>query len=660
PENHNVTAVFEKTKYVVEFSSSDSALGSVSATVSGAPIVSGQSALYGNELVFTATPADGCRVDYWEIYRDGVRTIEYTHDTEIQIGCASYDYEVVAIFGTNPTARYSVSYPAATDMGSVIARADGETLDNKNGTEQPAVLERSHLMFSAIPTDGYMFKSWTIQEGTELPVVITKPTLELHMLTADTVVTVEFAERTVESHTLSFASNDESLGTVTATVDGKEVPSGTKVKDGSRVVITAHPNGDNIVHSWQYSLSGILEKIDPLSPIPLPIVEPLTYTSYTSKTEHLITGFAVNEDILITFGPQIADTVTVTTTAPSPAAADIVIMQNGVELASGASIVRGSNVYFIANIPDGYHIDHWELTPEGGTTENIKVADESLSLYNVKDNITVTYEAVENDFVVFTFGANNSEMGSVKATCNSISQQYVERPNAPVIYQKLNDFANELMNLTTDGKKNVAIAIGPLNGDMLFDGKHEWVMDTVAGVLPSEFQPYIGNGMAYDALTAIWNNYVDYEMKETANYLLAYRLGFISRPFTEIEGGQEYQYVKFMVVTKDEPMSALSVKTVQQLYDLKDAVIDENRAESGTDGFAYSGYLSGAAVSNYETSVLVNKDFRSIIIVVIILLILLLFLVMRSYLTPIRAVGTIVMSVVWTLGLTYLIFDVLL
>ena len=44
----------------------------------------------------------------------------------------------------------------------------------------------------------------------------------------------------------------------------------------------------------------------------------------------------------------------------------------------------------------------------------------------------------------------------------------------------------------------------------------------------------------------------------------------------------------------------------------------------------------------------------------ILMLILLLFLVMRSYLTPIRAVATIVMSVVWTLGLTYLLFEHLL
>jgi RND superfamily putative drug exporter len=113
--------------------------------------------------------------------------------------------------------------------------------------------------------------------------------------------------------------------------------------------------------------------------------------------------------------------------------------------------------------------------------------------------------------------------------------------------------------------------------------------------------------------------------------------------------------VKIMVITKDEPMSQLSVDTIKQLFGEKDAFISENSSSNG--GFVYSGYLSGAAVSNYEISDLVTSDFNSMIIIVIVLLILLLFVVMRSYLTPLRAVFTIVMSVIWTLGLTYLIFQ---
>ncbi len=44
----------------------------------------------------------------------------------------------------------------------------------------------------------------------------------------------------------------------------------------------------------------------------------------------------------------------------------------------------------------------------------------------------------------------------------------------------------------------------------------------------------------------------------------------------------------------------------------------------------------------------------------VVLIFLLLFFVMKSYLTPLRSIITIVMSVVWTLGLTFLLFDRLL
>jgi predicted RND superfamily exporter protein len=388
---------------------------------------------------------------------------------------------------------------------------------------------------------------------------------------------------------------------------------------------------------------------------------------HTTTRPSTLSPASCYEEIEVTFGDPDSDTVIISTTAPTTdpvtTGASIVAMQGETEIPNGGTIGAGTNAFFIANVPDGYHVSEWTVTDS--TTRHIKISDETLSLYNIIADTTVTYTAVKDNYVVFDYGVNNDTMGTITAKCDDVSQPYVERPNAPAIYQKLNEFALDLMNMTTDGKKNVAIAIGPMNGDILFDGQHEWLMDTISGVLPSDFQKFLGTGITYDVLIALWNmktigGHDTYKMKETANYYLSYRMGFLSKPFTEEEGGKEYQYVKFMVVTKDEPMSALSVDTVKQVFDKKDAFIEANKAEDGTSGFAYEGYLSGAAVQNYEMSELVNKDFKFIIVVVIVLLILLLFFVMKSYLTPIRAVVTILMSVLWTLGLTYIIFDMLL
>ena len=643
----NVTAVFEKIRYTVKFAPNDPEFGSVTATVNGSSIVSGQNACYGNELVFNAEPKPGYRILNWNISRDGFSTVEHSHDSQFRIGMASYDYIVTVNFAPVTTIKHTVNY-SASGNGTVTAKADGVSF--ASGDE---IMDRSYVVFTAIPDDGYKVKQWYL-DGTPAG---TGSTIPIEELDTDANVSVEFEQKVPAEHTLNFSSADENLGTVTATVDGVQVSTGAVVKEGSKVVVTATPKGDNIVRSWYFVIKNIPPVHIPVLDVDVPLSD-IDYYTYADTREHTVTSFTLDEDITVTFGEPLTDTAVINIVDPVPASASLVALQNGRQITSGSSVVKGSNVFFVANIPDGYHIKHWTIT-DGSGTDTVTITDETLSLYDIQDDTTVSYLAEEDDYVTFVYGANDSSMGGVKATCESISQPYVERPNAPAVYQKMNDFASGLMDLTTDGRKNVAMAIGPMNGDMLFDGKHEWMMDTVAGILPAEFQRVVGSGIPYDALAALWDDLATYALKETANYYLTYKLGLISEPFTEVEGGPEYQYVKFLVVTKDEPMSALSVETIKQIYDYKDQFVANNKA--GTDsGFVYSAYLSGAAVSNYEMSELVNKDFKFIIVIVIVLLIALLFLVMRSYLTPIRAVATILMSVLWTLGLTYILFDMLL
>jgi RND superfamily putative drug exporter len=128
-------------------------------------------------------------------------------------------------------------------------------------------------------------------------------------------------------------------------------------------------------------------------------------------------------------------------------------------------------------------------------------------------------------------------------------------------------------------------------------------------------------------------------------------MGAVSQVFEE--DGRDYQYVKVTVVTKEEPMSDLSIKTVSQLYSAESGF-------AGSHSYVNGSYITGAAVMTYEVSEIVTEDFDYIKAAGILLLILLLFLVMRSYVTPIRAVLTILMSIMWTLGLTFILFDQLM
>ncbi|NLF34319.1 MAG: MMPL family transporter, partial [Thermoplasmatales archaeon] len=67
-------------------------------------------------------------------------------------------------------------------------------------------------------------------------------------------------------------------------------------------------------------------------------------------------------------------------------------------------------------------------------------------------------------------------------------------------------------------------------------------------------------------------------------------------------------------------------------------------------------YVTGQVVAMYDVSQVLNTEFVYIEGGVAVLIFLLLFFVMGSYLTPLRAVLTILTSVVWTLGMTYVVF----
>ena len=58
----------------------------------------------------------------------------------------------------------------------------------------------------------------------------------------------------------------------------------------------------------------------------------------------------------------------------------------------------------------------------------------------------------------------------------------------------------------------------------------------------------------------------------------------------------------------------------------------------------------------YDISKAVGAEFDKIEIIVVILIIILLFVVMRSYLIPLRSVLTILMSICWTMAITHILF----
>lgn len=96
-------------------------------------------------------------------------------------------------------------------------------------------------------------------------------------------------------------------------------------------------------------------------------------------------------------------------------------------------------------------------------------------------------------------------------------------------------------------------------------------------------------------------------------------------------------------------MSDNSVDTLGEFKEMVHTSVDASATLASV-------YITGGAAVMLEISEDVGNEFLKIELLAIILIILLLFFVLKSYLTPIRSVLTIFMSVIWTVAITHIVF----
>lgn len=129
---------------------------------------------------------------------------------------------------------------------------------------------------------------------------------------------------------------------------------------------------------------------------------------------------------------------------------------------------------------------------------------------------------------------------------------------------------------------------------------------------------------------------------QVIDYILNYMMGTLS------SSHDGRQYIKMTVMLEDVPTSDKSMSTIGEIRSIVSE--DKNADLIGAT------YVTGSTALTYDVSQVVSDEFFLIEVLVMVLIFILLFFVMKSYLTPLRAILTIVMSIVWTLGLTHLLF----
>ncbi len=116
-------------------------------------------------------------------------------------------------------------------------------------------------------------------------------------------------------------------------------------------------------------------------------------------------------------------------------------------------------------------------------------------------------------------------------------------------------------------------------------------------------------------------------------------------------------YVNMMVITTEKPMSD---NTMTFVRDIRNDFHGENGYDATYSALMNKSYISGTSAIMEDVSIDVVSQFNVIKVVVIVALIILLFLILGSYLTPIRSMLTIVCSIMTTVGLTHFVFGSLL
>ncbi len=135
------------------------------------------------------------------------------------------------------------------------------------------------------------------------------------------------------------------------------------------------------------------------------------------------------------------------------------------------------------------------------------------------------------------------------------------------------------------------------------------------------------------------------------DWMLFVQTGTVGVTATDVATVYDVNYVKMTMATQEQAMSDNSIVTVGQFRN-----IVHQHTNNNTDLYVAS-YVSGTAAVMVEIKDVVDEQFLKIELTAIILIIILLFFVMKSYLTPIRSVVTIFMSVIWTVAITHLLFD---
>ncbi len=232
---------------LVEYSANDGTLGTISAAANGRAFDSGDTIGAARRVIFTASPAEGCRVREWTgLPAEAVISAD---KLTAEIASLDSDLNVCVYFEEIPTRRITI---VPSENGSVRA----EVL----GAEVSEVREGTEVTFTAAADTGYMLSRWTEDAAGRMGSSFTVSVM------SDMTVGAEFIAAAKYDVKYDIAEGTDG-GDVSGTADGVAMTRGvTDRRDfGSVLTFTAAPDSGKMVKEWKVNGETVGELSNTLS-----------------------------------------------------------------------------------------------------------------------------------------------------------------------------------------------------------------------------------------------------------------------------------------------------------------------------------------------------------------------------------------------------------
>ena len=384
--------------YVVEFSVTGGNNGSLSATVDGKAIKSGDKIPEGKDVLFTATANTGYSIKQWIL--NGAIVPGNTSSTNTLKNITARATVYVQF-----SQGYIVSF-GVTGSGSLTAKVDGVSI--KSGD---VVAPGKSVEFSASPSSGYTVKSWT--KGGITVTGNTSTEYTLTNLSATAVVMVLFELDTGgtggtggggSSFVVTFSVLN-GHGTLKATVEGATFFTGSSVENNKTVLFSAIPDAGYKVKAW--TRNGTL---------------------ITGNTSNSYTLYSVASATIIRVEFELATNVSYTVSFNVTGSnGSLRAMVDGAIINTGSPVTKGKSIVFTAAPNPGYRVQSWTrngTVVSGNTSVNLVLANISSAEF-----VRVSFELGAQDYnttadVLDSGGGSSSGSGADNYQVNYSSQYY--------------------------------------------------------------------------------------------------------------------------------------------------------------------------------------------------------------------------------------------